>query len=578
MNKLDRILAVLALALGLPALAAAQGVYYTNNLTSTQGTAIVGAHVAVCTTTSDTTTFPCSSAAAIYTNEALTTTKANPFTTSSTGQYNFWAAPGHYIIQLYGSGITSRIIDIYLSTGSTPSGNGIEYVSSTGLNTNDGMSWATAKATIASAVSALPSGGIIHLSGTQAISGTKVTVSTGGIKIECKKGAGFDISGSGARLIMNSKNGAVIGCSFTGKTTAQAVTSTADGFVFRNNTVSGFSTRNGANGELQVYKGNGDKILNNTFSNNVNWDIFIDPNSRGQTVKNLVIAGNKAGEIILHATGSGTTIKNVTINGNVLSPDQNSKVEFCSEVQTLSGGVIQNVSGVGNSCTMTAAGDGGFSWAGIDRGTLAGNTFYSDGFAPAVGGIEIVYCTDCAVTGNTLVNSASTGRGISVDRANDSTVVGNVIDGFGTGRATVGIQVVVAATTSPSASGDTISGNTIKFASGGAGIGIWQLCDATGATCKNNTYTSNTIISDGTKGSTGIRIENDKGTTSGILVANNNYESLATAFSGFSLALVHMTASGTPRGFCKTGSTYTNLAGAAGATFYVCEAGAWVAK
>lgn len=49
----------------------------------------------------------CTPLASIYTNQALTVAKSNPFTSDARGNYNFYVAPGTYDIVLSGPGITT---------------------------------------------------------------------------------------------------------------------------------------------------------------------------------------------------------------------------------------------------------------------------------------------------------------------------------------------------------------------------------------------------------------------------------------------------------------------------------------
>jgi hypothetical protein len=50
----------------------------------------------------------CNPLASVYSDLALTQVKANPFTTDQTGNFSFYAAPGRYVIQYSGAGITTQ--------------------------------------------------------------------------------------------------------------------------------------------------------------------------------------------------------------------------------------------------------------------------------------------------------------------------------------------------------------------------------------------------------------------------------------------------------------------------------------
>lgn len=567
--RFSKYLCILVLLL-IPLGASAQGIRYDNVLQGQEGVAIAGANVEVCSTSGNNATYPCSVPASIYSNQALTTSISQPQTTSSTGSYGFWAAPGHYVLQIWGAGVTSTSWDIFLPcdysatagtsgacsvalaagngisiTGSLntftitnntvpATSDGVQYVSTNGSDSNDGLSWGTAKLTLSAAETALSSGGIIHEAGTESIS-APVTTTTADIRIECVKGAGFTLTGT-AYLGMNGSNDSILGCSFSGSTSNAAVSSTADGFSFLDNSVTGFSTTNGGNGELEIYSGDGDVIASNSFSNNVNYDIFGNPNANGSVLKNLRIYGNKAGEIILHATGAGAGIEGASVTGNTLLGGQDSKIEFCIEIESLSTGTVSDVTVEGNTCTLVGNTDGGISIGGggstgsiVHRAVEESNTFNGSTYTASNAAFEITDCESCSITGNSAVDAGSVG--IRIERSKDSTFVGNVVNGFSICSTCSGIYLSVNSTVDPSVINDTVSGNTVIFKASGAGYGIWQQCNATGATCENISYVGNTVVSDGTTGSEGIRIENDTGTTSGIAVSKNNLEGPATSFS-----------------------------------------------
>jgi hypothetical protein len=75
-----------------------------------RGTPLAGASVAICTQPAVTTTAPCSPLATLYSNVTLTQALANPLTTDGLGNYNFYAAPGKYTIQIYGPSVTTKVL------------------------------------------------------------------------------------------------------------------------------------------------------------------------------------------------------------------------------------------------------------------------------------------------------------------------------------------------------------------------------------------------------------------------------------------------------------------------------------
>jgi hypothetical protein len=100
-------LAVCATMLGAAAPGArAQGSRKDDVVFNAQGRPMAGATVRVCQASA--TGQPCSPLAAIYSDPALTQALANPITTDGLGNYSFYAAPGRYMIEISGPGITTK--------------------------------------------------------------------------------------------------------------------------------------------------------------------------------------------------------------------------------------------------------------------------------------------------------------------------------------------------------------------------------------------------------------------------------------------------------------------------------------
>ncbi|HVB98997.1 MAG TPA: hypothetical protein VNJ12_06650 [Candidatus Dormibacteraeota bacterium] len=181
--------------------ASAQGVRYDNIVLGPRGTPVAAAQIAVCTAAATRTTTPCSPLAQIYSDQALTQPVANPFSADSLGNYGFWAQPGHYVVQIYGNGVTTRSMDVFLacdpsncsmtsatfstitagtlnltgaltvngrSVATEPLPNdAVQFVSPNGNDSNNGLSWGSAVADIYTAwnnlYSLTPSGGTIYV-------------------------------------------------------------------------------------------------------------------------------------------------------------------------------------------------------------------------------------------------------------------------------------------------------------------------------------------------------------------------------------------------------------------------------
>jgi hypothetical protein len=98
----------------------AQGSRKDDIVSNAQGRPMAGTSVRVCT--SKAMGQPCTPMAQIYSDPGLTQTLANPTSTDGFGNYNFFAAPGRYMIEISGPGvITKQIPNVLLpSDSSTP--------------------------------------------------------------------------------------------------------------------------------------------------------------------------------------------------------------------------------------------------------------------------------------------------------------------------------------------------------------------------------------------------------------------------------------------------------------------------
>jgi hypothetical protein len=85
----------------------AQGSRKDDVVFNARGQPLSGATVRVCAATA-TTVSPCTPLALIYSDVALTQALANPTTSDGMGNYNFYAAPGRYVIEISGPSITTR--------------------------------------------------------------------------------------------------------------------------------------------------------------------------------------------------------------------------------------------------------------------------------------------------------------------------------------------------------------------------------------------------------------------------------------------------------------------------------------
>jgi hypothetical protein len=100
--------------------AQAQGSRKDDIVFNAQGRPLAGSGVRVCASSAS--GQPCTPLAAIYSDPGLTQALANPTSTDGLGNYNFYAAPGKYMIEISGPGITTKQIPnvILPSDPSTP--------------------------------------------------------------------------------------------------------------------------------------------------------------------------------------------------------------------------------------------------------------------------------------------------------------------------------------------------------------------------------------------------------------------------------------------------------------------------
>ncbi len=102
--------ALLALALhvwpGMVPRAHGQGSRKDDIVFNTRGVPLAGATVRICAMPAS--GQPCTPLALIYSDAALTQALANPTATDGLGNYNFYAAPGKYMVEISGPGITTK--------------------------------------------------------------------------------------------------------------------------------------------------------------------------------------------------------------------------------------------------------------------------------------------------------------------------------------------------------------------------------------------------------------------------------------------------------------------------------------
>jgi len=96
----------------------AQGSRKDDVVFNSRGQPLAGATIRVCTASA--TSSPCTPLALIYSDVAMTQALANPTHSDGMGNYNFYAAPGRYVLEISGPAITTRQVrDVILPNDPT---------------------------------------------------------------------------------------------------------------------------------------------------------------------------------------------------------------------------------------------------------------------------------------------------------------------------------------------------------------------------------------------------------------------------------------------------------------------------
>lgn len=103
---------------------------------------------------------------ALFTDQKLTQSMVNPFSTDILGGYGFYAAQGNYQVSISTGGTASRTYSVSASCPAVGAcavknytADKMQYVSTQGLDANDGLSWGTAKLTPTAAMTTIGTNG-----------------------------------------------------------------------------------------------------------------------------------------------------------------------------------------------------------------------------------------------------------------------------------------------------------------------------------------------------------------------------------------------------------------------------------
>lgn len=226
------------------------------------------------------------------------------------------------------------------------------------------------------------------------------------------------------------------------------------------------------------------------------------------------LAGAGDHDITFHSTTPGMSVSGTQILDNRMLGGRG----YCVEIGAFGGEPVEGFVISGNSCVMHSNGLGGYSvGSAATFWSVANNTFDANGFAPEIACLEVADASDGILLGNSC-----NGGNISLSNAQAQriTISSNVIYNFRPAIAAIYMGTAVA---SGQMNDNLVTSNLIHLPSGVSTVGIWEQCMASGASCCRNSYYYNTIVSDGTPGSVGIKFENDSGTSSNETLGPNTF-------------------------------------------------------
>lgn len=268
---------------------------------------------------------------------------------------------------------------------------------------------------------------------------------------------------------------------------------------------------------------NGIRIIGNRFSAITTGEAI----SLNTNVTRFAIVGN---EVLMSAANASTAIAATTAAaGSVITHGQISAnyVETGGSgigvIKTSSGDWPEHVAIVGNSVKMLASGS---SQSGITQmilhGTVSGNTIDVNGITGLYSGIECLYQSYMAISGNSIFGDQGFDIGIILNGVNHSSVTGNTIQGFKDSTAGRGINLFSNGVLT--CSDNVVTGNHIFFPSTAAGsveYGILVQSNATGSLSDRNVVVGNHVYGNLSTNSRGVGVVKVAGSVDRTLVGMN---------------------------------------------------------
>jgi hypothetical protein len=267
---------LLLLLLLCPSLALAQNARYDGVANGPRGP-VAGAMVAVCTQPAITSTTPCSTLATLFTSSSGGA-KPNPLTADAVGNFNFYATPALYTIQVYGPWVQSPSVQTDVAVGTAAPGKitcpaTINAYNLSSMLFVDGVKYAT----IEQAVAALPANGrtvMVPAGYVAAISSpavyppnTHIVFLGGGNTVTCNTGSNPCIQFNGGQSSIDGFSPVILAGSFGNGTIYRRGTSTGPIFLLDWVSPTNANIFNNAlkNFTIDDASGSGDAILARSF-------------------------------------------------------------------------------------------------------------------------------------------------------------------------------------------------------------------------------------------------------------------------------------------------------------------------
>lgn len=331
----------------------------------------------------------------------------------------------------------------------------VYHVSSTGLDTNDGLTWATAKKTIGAAITACPAGSEIWVAGGPAYVE----------QITLKSGVGLYGGFAGTEAARTERNPAANPTIIDANAAAAAVTAVKasastviDGFTIRNSATSGINSDTSSL-----------VISNNIVTNHTGVGIYLSAGS--PTIANNQILSNGSGVDCFKRTKA-------TLTGNVIRYNQKWGLRSHESAVIITANAIRENGQSGIVCESNAP-------IIARRNLIAYNSTTLDG-----GGILLAGGTPI-VESNTILGNSAVKKGGAIDSNNARASIRSNIIAWNTASEGGGIHIDSLATA-------TIANNTIVFnsawvrtAGGGITVGLPLAALAPTITIANNIVADN---------------------------------------------------------------------------------------